>query len=347
MPPARVTLYGPNTYNPWGASSSLFTGMVVNLDGNNHFVGYTDPNFSGYPFPTIDYLVEAARGNMENGNVDPQAWLSNNIDAIAAPGWQNAYVCSAYKQLQPLMTADKALVTFMNKMAQTSDCHFGLVAFNERAGLNPNDTMTAYASSYLFPGSGTTDYLVPQIPLSSTASNIQAISTLLSPPSDATVPIIMPNGGSNLADGLQKALDNLSSANARQGAMKAIVVITDQVPTRDLAGNAYPSAYSNGNALNDAISQADRAKTLGIPIFMVGLAQNTGMSSLMASQFDDTPNNGGLSSGSGFSGNGVVGAAGNGGTTQIDTWVDPQTTYGTMVGKLNNVARQLITLVQG
>lgn len=341
-----VTLYGPNTYNPWGAQSSLFTDMVVNLDGNNHFSGYTDPNFASYPFPTVDILVEAARGNMENGYVDPEAWLSNNIDSQATPGWQNAYICSAYKQLQPMVTVENDLISFMNKMSQTSDCHFGFVGFSERAGLNSSDTMTAFASSYLFPASGSTSYLVPQVPIDASRNNIATIRTLLSPPSDATVPIMLPNGGSNLADGLKQAIDNLSGANARSGAMKAILVVTDQVPTRDLAGNAYPNAYMNGAAFGDCMAQADRAKTLGIPVFIVGVAQNTGMSSLMASQFDDTPNNGGFASGSGFSGNGIVGAAGAGGTTQIDTWVDPVTTGASLNGKLNNVARQLITLVQ-
>lgn len=346
-----VTLFGPNTYNPWNASPSLFTDMVVNLDGNDHFTGFTDPNNSAFSFASLDYLVEASRGNLENGNVDPDAWVSNALDAQAQPGWQNAYACAAYKQLQPLGVVQSALKNFMTKMAKTSDCHFGFVAFNERAGLNPSDTMTAFSASYLFPAAGTTDYLVPQVPLTIQGNNYQAINALLSPPTDATVPIMVPNGGCNLADGLKQAVDNLTRVDGfRPGSMKAIVVITDQVPTRDLDGNAYPSAYGNTGAFNHAMAQADRARGLGIPIFMVGIAQNTGIAAAMASQYDDTAimNRGTAgTAGTAAGGGGIVGAAGNGGTTQIDTWVDSQTTYNSLVGKLNNVARQLVTLVQG
>lgn len=327
---------GPDSYNPWNANGSLFTDMVVNLDGNTHFAGnFTDPAFPGFTFVSLDYLVEAARGNMENGGVAPNAWISTNLDSLAQPGWQNAYMCSAYKQMQPKITVDNAVTGFIRKMAQSSDCHFAFIAYNERAGLTPTDTMTAYSCSYLFPSAGTVNYLVPQIPLSSAGSNITAINTLLTPPVDATVPIFVPNGGSNLASGLQQAVENLRGPNARSGAYKAIVVVTDQVPTRDLSGNAYSNPASNGAALTDAIAKAQVAKNFGIPIFVVGLAQNGTIGTLMGSQYDDA------------SANGVVGAAGNGGTTQIDTWVDPVTTQASLLGKFNSLARQLITLVNG
>jgi hypothetical protein len=244
-------------------------------------------------------------------------------------------MCSAYKQLQPKITVENAMTGFIRKMAQSSDCHFAFIAYNERAGLNPTDTMTAYACSYLFPAAGSVNYLVPQIPLNSAGNNIAAINSLLAPPQDASVPIFVPNGGSNLASGLQQAIENLRGPNARSGAYKAIVVVTDQVPTRDLAGNAYNNPASNGAALTDAITEAQAAKHSGIPIFVVGLAQNGTIGTLMGAQYDDS------------SSTGVVGAAGNGGTTQIDTWVDPVTTQASLLGKFNSLARQLITLVNG
>lgn len=342
-----VTLYGPASYNPWSADASMFTDLVVNLDGNNHFAGYTDPAYSSYPFPTIDYVVEAARGGMENSGTTPNAWTSNTLNAAAQPGYQDAYMQIAYRRLEPLNTINKSVNTFLTKLAQSSDCHVGLIAYNERAGNNPTDTMSAPAVSYLYTPSGNVNYLLPQIPLSLANNNLKQVSNLLVGPVVTTQPMLMPNGGSNLPAALEQAMANFNSTNSRPGAMKAIVVLTDQVPTRDLLGNAYPVASSNAGAFNECMALASQARYKGIPIFVVGLAQNSSMAALMASQFDDTQPTPGTSSGSGGGASGIVGAAAAGGSTQIDTWVDPQTTYGTQVGKLNNVVRQLVTLVGG
>lgn len=343
-----VTLYGPSSDNPWAADSSMFTDLVVNLDGNNHFGGYTDPNYANYPFPTIDYLVEAQRGGMENGNTTPNAWLSNTLNSAAQPGYQDAYMQIAYQQMQPMQTMNKAMNTFLTKLAQSSDCHVGLVYYNERAGVNQADTMTAPAVSYLYSPSGNVTYSLPQISLSRTNSNLSTVSNLLVGPINTSQPMIMPNGGSNLASALQQAMINFDSVNSRQGAMKAVVIVTDQVPTRDLAGNAYANAAANGNAFNDCMMMANSMRMQGIPIFVVGLAQNSTMASLMSAQYDDTqpPPSAGTGSGTGGA-SGIVGAAAAGGTTQIDTWVDPATTYSSQVGKLNGVVRQLVTLVGG
>jgi hypothetical protein len=43
----------------------------------------------------------------------------------------------------------------------------------------------------------------------------------------------------------------------------------------------------------------------------------------------------------------LVNTAGSGGALYIDNWVNPNTTYASLVGSFNNVVRQLMTLVQG
>jgi hypothetical protein len=117
--------------------------------------------------------------------------------------------------------------------------------------------------------------------------------------------------------------------------MKAIVVVTDKVPSRDLAGAAFTNPAANGAALGDAITVAQAAHTAGIPIFMVTVAQSPAMAGYLTTQFSDTQPGG------------LVNTAGSGGTLYVENWVSPQATYTSLVGDFNNVIRQLMTLVQG
>jgi hypothetical protein len=247
-------------------------------------------------------------------------------------------------QLQPKTVIESALRDFMTKLRQTSDCHFGFVAYNNRAGLGPNDTDTAPTVSWAYPVAGNIKYLLPQIPLPSISSfpadNYAAVTAVLTPPSaivPATPPLFTPNGGSNLADGLTQAMNNLTGPNSRPGAMKAILVITDTVPSRDLAGNIYKSPGANGPAINDALNVAQAANNAGIPIFVVALDQTQGstMTPFFNSQFSDT------------AANGLVYTAGNGGALYINPWTSPQSMYTALTGSFNNVLRQLMTLTKG
>ena len=359
--------FGSAAYNPWNADPTMFTDLVVNLDANNTFAGFTDgqagpnlppdgvggwgaggvPNiipgggatFAQYPFPTLDFVVEAARGNMETNNNAPTIHEDNGIAAACKTGYKLAYQCLAYRQLEPKITLEEAIQGFMGKMTQTSNVHFGFVAFNDRAGLNPGDTMSAPAVSWAYPVAGNVTYALPQIPLMPSAAvgsnNLAAITTLLTPPITNTQPLFVPNGGSNLADGLQQAMNNLTGPNSRTGSMKAILVVTDKVPTRDLAGNVYTNPAADGPALADAITVAQAARTQGIPIFMVTVAQNPAMAGFMTTQFSDTQTGG------------LVNTAGSGGTLYVENWLGARETYPKLVGDFNNVIRQLMTLVQG
>jgi von Willebrand factor type A domain len=339
---------GSGLYNPWGADPTMFTDIVVNINGQNAFTSFTGPGaFGAYPFPTLDYLVEASRGNMEGFNPAPSTHPTQAIGSAAQPGYQQAYQLQAYKQLQPKITFESAIKNFMSKLQQTSDCHFGLVAFNNRAGLSPTDTDTAFNVSWAYPVAGKVNYLIPQVPLDPANNNFAAITAILTPaPMGGPVgnpaggpgsAMFVPNGGSNLADGLQQALNNLTSRNSRTGSMKAIVVVTDKVPTRDLKGNIYSNPAANAPALDDALAVAAAARTQGIPIFMVTIDQsaNAQMTSFITTQFSDTAPGG------------LVSTAGSGGVLYVNNWTGAATTYTSLVGSFNNVVRQLMTLVQG
>ncbi|HEY9714020.1 MAG TPA: vWA domain-containing protein [Chroococcales cyanobacterium] len=326
----------PAPYNPWGADPSMFTDMVVNLDGNAVYAGGT---YNGFSFPDYRWLVEAARGNLENGSVAPNGLAplaSTPMEGAAAPGYQNAYRLAAYSKLEPKGTLERAVKGFMSKVLESSDCHFGFVAFGDRAGTSPTDFDKGPRISWAYPVAGKVKYLVPAIPLNSTNNNYTTINTLLSTPATSNKPMFVPNGGANLAAGLQQAQTMLNGPGARSGAMKAILVVTDKVPTRDLAGKIYNDPAANGPALNDAVNVATNLGNAGIPIFVVGLDQVNGqMTPYMSTQFSDT------------AAGGLVNAAGHGGVLHLDTWVDPTTTLNTLTGKFNNIVRQLVVLTRG
>jgi len=348
VPPAYAHYTNPSiidyeTTNIYGAPVTLFTDLVVNLDGNAHFAGYVDPNNPGYPFPSLDYLVESARGNMENGGTAPTAWISQTLANASQPGYQAVYQLNAYKNLQPKASLESALVSFMNKVSQTSDCHFGFVAFSDRAGTSATDTLTAPTVSWAYPVAGNTTYALPHIAPTRSANNLTTIVNQLTPPTTiGAVPAnwMVPNGGCNLADGLTQAYNDLTSENtSRTGAMKAIVVITDKVPTRDLAGDLYPDPTSNGKALSDAMNVATQCNNQGIPIFMVSIDQQNGqMTPYLQAQYSDTVPGG------------LVNTAGHGGALYIINWPTgspPSAASTSLNGTFNNVLRQLTTLVQG
>jgi hypothetical protein len=67
---------------------------------------------------------------------------------------------------------------------------------------------------------------------------------------------------------------------------------------------------------------------------MVTMAQNATEANAMQTQFSDTSA-------------GVVSTAGNGGTLSVDMWANPASSYTTLVGRFNNVVRQMLTLVSG
>ncbi len=323
--------------NVYGADDSLFTDVVVNLDGNVVFGGYTPgaAGMSTYGFPCLDALVEASRGNLDSVVTANNAQVNlPYLGVTPQTGYQAAYRALAMNRIEPKCTVDAALVQFMDKVSRSTDAHFGLVTFNDRAGLNPTDCFGAHNVSWSYSIAGRGFFPLPQVPLDPSTNNYGAVQSWLLPQASTTpVAWMMPDGGTNVADGLNKALANFTTSNTRPGSMKAILLMTDGLPTRDLAGTNSYDDTNNTPALNDALTQATAAGAQGIPIFVVALDQFGSLSSLMQAQYSDTGSSG------------IVGAAGHGGVLHIDTWQDPNTTKASLYSRLSNVARQLVTLI--
>ncbi len=267
----------------------MFTDVVVNIDGNPTYGGTV---VNGISFPDYRWLVEAARGNLENGGVAPNAiapLAGTPMEGAANPGFRSAYRVAAYSKLEPKATVEKSVKGFITKIAETSDCHFGFVPTTivlERRQMIPTKHSASRGPILL---QVKVKYLVPAIPLDTKTDNITTVSTLLSPPPNDNNPMYVPNGGSNLADGLQQAYNMLTGPGSRTGAMRAVVVVTDKVPTRDLAGTTYTDPAANGPALADAVNVAKNLGKKGIPIFMVGIDHVGGqMTPYMLDQFSDT-----------------------------------------------------------
>ena len=135
---------------------------------------------------------------------------------------------------------------------------------------------------------------------------------------------------------MRQAYINLTGPGSRAGAFKAIVVVTDKVSDRDLAGNTYQTPGSNGPASVDTMVVANQCHTKGIPIFVMALDQTGGgMTPYFQSQFSDTAEGG------------LIKTADNGGVLSINNCVNAASTNSSLAGSLNNIVRQLMTLVQG
>lgn len=324
--------------NVYGADDSLFTDVVVNLDGNVAFgsfsAGFTGPT-GPYNFPYLDSLVEASRGNLDSTVNANNAQVNLAYQGVTPQaGYQAAYRACAMNRIEPKCTVDGALVQFMDKVSRSTDAHFGFVTFNDRAGLNPTDCFGAHNVSWAYSIAGRGFFPLPQVPLDPNTNNYGAIQSWLLPQTSTTpVAWMMPDGGTNVADGLNKARINLTSAGTRPGSMKAVLLVTDGIPTRDLAGTNSYDETNNTPALNDAITEATALGAQGIPVFVVALDQTGGLTSMMTTQYSDA------------SSAGIVGAAGHGGVLHIDNWVDANTTRASLYSRLSNVARQLVTLI--
>jgi hypothetical protein len=103
----------------------------------------------------------------------------------------------------------------------------------------------------------------------------------------------------NTAASLKQALEMLDRSPRRVFARQVIVLITDGVATRDIAGNPSTSlGYSQSR------EQARKANEKGIPIFTVGVAQNPPVEALQRPFLGDelTPATEGIAT---LSGNGA------------------------------------------
>lgn len=326
------------TTGQYGSDVTMYTDLVVNLDNANTFSSYNGTGgFTGYDFRNIGSLVEAARGNLESTTTAQLAGLDlAALNVTPKLGYKSAYESLSLSRLEPKSSIDNALNNFIDKLKTSTDCHLGLVTFNDRAGTSPTDTFGAHNISWSYAtAGGRGSFPLPMVPLSRTTNNHGEVQSWITPPANnSPVAWLVPDGGTHTADALQKArLDLTNTAtNARPGAMKAVLLITDGVPTRDFANNAYAD-YNNAPAHDDAMTEASALGNAGIPLFILALDQYGNLNTNYMTQYSET------------SAQGLCKAAGHGSLLHIDTWADSPATRASLYERLSNVARQLVSLI--
>lgn len=325
------------TTGKYGSDQTMYTDLVVNLDNNNVFGGYNGSGgFTGYDFQNIGSLVEAARGNVESTATATLAGIDLTfLNMTPTLGYKSAYEALSLSRLEPKATMDNALDNFINKLKTSTDCHLGLVTFNDRAGTSATDTFGAHNISWSYAtAGGRGSFPLPMISLTHATNNHGQVQSWIAPPrNNSPAAWLVPDGGTHVADALQKArLDLANNSNARPGAMKAVLLITDGVPTRDFGGGAYAD-YNNGPAQADASAEADLLGQAGIPLFVVALDQYGNLNSNFVADYSEN------------SASGLCKVAGHGSLCHIDTWVDSNTTRASLYERLSNIARQLVSLI--
>ncbi len=308
--------YPPNAGGVGLGDAFLYTDLVVNIDGNNTFAGW---NADGYNFPDLATLVEASRGNLENDANFTNSKANLSVPAFIVPiaGYQQAYYGFAKQRLHPLVDAQIAANDFFTIMNTNTDGHFSVICFSDIGGTSPTYTYNTQKVSSNYAAGGTADFPVPAIPLDpAAAATHYAECTAAIPPTIATT-------GTNIGDAVNKAVTQLRN-NSRPGGKKAIVLFTDGMPT---VGNPL-----HADPKTNARMAAVQARTYGIPIYTIGLAQNPEIVPEEVAILNDTDNN--------SSTGGMAAIAGNGGKFFLVTDVaDLRRTF-------ENIARHLVQLVR-
>ena len=278
--PSSPTGHGINP----AAAPNAVTDIVVNLDGNTSFGGFTD-SATGLQFPNVQTLVEAARGNLNsdasirsaiglNQSVKP-SWLPQTAPN---PQYQAVYFAQANKIVQPMMDAKTAASDVLHTVDDWTDLHAGLIAFSDYPGTTPTSTWGTQPSTNTYfvdshwPAGGTGAFPLPNMALSATnpvpvATILQKMSTLVA------------TGKSQMASALTVAQYQLTvAANARPAASKFILLVSDGEP--DLPGSGGGASSAAAQAAYDA---ATACANNGIRIICidVGTKGNTNHSAIM------------------------------------------------------------------
>lgn len=253
----------PGNYPAGGGLGNqyTYTDLIINISegtGGVLNVPFTSP--AGYYYPNIETVVEAARGNLENAVVFNNARL-NTVPELATvspqAGYQADYIQNARKKIRPLYDAQEAAKEFFTIMNTNTEANFGLVSFSTVAGTSPSETYQANNISGNYPAGGVGNFPRPAITLNKTDTKYNDVINAL--------PTTVAYGATNIGDALLKAKDQLV-AEHRPGARQAIVLFTDGQPT---------APGSGGNPWSHARDAAHQIKNEGIPIYTIGLAQNS------------------------------------------------------------------------
>jgi hypothetical protein len=290
----------PGNFDPQNPQNSK--GNKVDPDA--YPTGFTDlivnnPPTPGFAMPNIPTIVEASRGNLEDADSfnqskgGAQAKTNPALKGVSPrPGYYTAYWSAAQGMGQPMAGAKDAVGQFMAVLTASADVHFGLEAFSDNAGQGPNDywAVTNRKIDDFYPAGGDDRFPVPLISLNRDISNLQEISGVfvgsgfgtINGRGDHHLLPLGPTGKTNIADAIRFAIAQLTdSTKSRYLAKKAIVLFTDGV------ANEPSDIYAAGSA---ALKEAQRACQLGIPVYTIGLSQNSDVRPLEAKMLGDGHN---------------------------------------------------------
>ncbi len=247
----------PGNFPPGTAGQSGFTDIVVNLDENVNFTGFSQ---DGFNFPNLAALVEASRGNLENDSVFESSGASTALNGVVIPqaGYKAKYFELARKHTHPFAEAVSAAENFFTLMNNNTRCHFGFVAFQTQVGQDPNQTFSKPNVAQNYPQAGTGQFPLPAIPL-----NPAQGQTNFEPVKNA-VNTVVPDGNTNIGGSIERAVRMFDNNNSRPNAKRAIILFTDGAPTVGLPLNQNP--------VQNCIQAAQLSRSKGIAIYSVGLS---------------------------------------------------------------------------
>lgn len=284
----------PGAAPTWDGYSNAFTDLVVNIDGNQTFSGFT---YKGFNFPDRATLVEAARGNLENQTVYMQSKAYTSVSVSPQAGYQNAYQQAAAACLQPMKDAKDASTMFNDIINTDTDCHFGFVAFDGEIGSAANTTENWYSIDQNTPYGPAKPFALPMVPVDPAPGNTNYATV------NNAIRSCVALGSTNIGAAVDKAVQELKT-HARPGSVKAIVLFTDGQPTN-------PGGPLDSDPLTNARKAAIEARDAGIPVYTIGLAQNPSIIAAETAILNDTNND--PASG------GMAAIAGHGGTFNLVT----------------------------
>jgi hypothetical protein len=283
----------PGNYPPGTAPTfdgfGTFTDMVVNIDGNNVFSGFS---YNGYNFPDLATLVEASRGNLEDPVVFEQSKANTAVTVAPKAGYRKAFQDAAKLRLQPLKDSVDCSTEFINIMNVNTVAHFGFVSFDAAVGTEPLSTKNWINVDETIPYGIETSYPMPRVKIDNTPG-----TTRYSEVKEALSRCI-PLGATNIGRAIHEAVKDIN-AGGRKGSMKAIILFTDGQPT-------VPGGPLDSDPMVNARMAAVEARDAGIAIHAIGLATNP---ALLSQQFEilnaDNPST---------TAGGIAAIAGHGGT---------------------------------
>jgi Flp pilus assembly protein TadG len=248
------------------------------------------------------------------------------LGANSGGGWYQAYWYGVRSNQFPMIVAVQSAVTFLQTMNNSSNAHFGFVSF---AGNVPTatgafwDGTTELGSAvgnrnvdYIYNNAGanaskdTTNTLagfpLPWVALSSSTPNYTNIESALtgntvSGSESSLVPNALPvvaTGGTDMYDSMQQALTMLTGPAHRTQAKPAAILFTDGIPNFP-TGQVAPDYGTFNLALTSF-------KPANVPVFTIGLYQNTTVQTSQLSILGDNVHYSSLQGIAYYSGNGAT-----------------------------------------